>query len=64
MKTLPVRAVLFHEDGRTDGYTDLTKQIVSFAILSTRLKKRSLQEISAFPIGISKWRWLFILLTL
>jgi hypothetical protein len=38
MKTLSVRAVFFHEDGRTDGYTDLTKQIVSFAILPKRPK--------------------------
>ena len=38
MKTLSIRAVLFREDGRTDRYTDVTTQIVSFTILSTRLK--------------------------
>ena len=30
MKIRPVRAVLFHADRRTDGWTDMTKLIVAF----------------------------------
>jgi len=30
MKTRPVGAELFHADGRLDGQTDMTKQMVSF----------------------------------
>ena len=30
IKIRPLGAELFHEDGRTDGQTDMTKQIVAF----------------------------------
>ena len=38
MKIIPVGAMLFRADGRTDLQTDMTKPIVVFAILGTRLK--------------------------
>jgi len=38
MKIRPVGAELFHADGQTD----ITKLVVAFAILQTRLKTRSL----------------------
>jgi hypothetical protein len=38
MKICPVGAELFHADGWTDGQTDITKLIVTFAILQKRLK--------------------------
>jgi len=38
MEVRPVGVDLFHEDGRTDGQTDVTKLIVVFAILQTGLK--------------------------
>jgi len=43
IKIRPMRAEFFHADGRTDGQTDkrtdLTKLIVIFAVLRTRLKQ-------------------------
>ena len=48
MKTLPVRAVLFHVDGHTDGYTDMTKQIASFAVLPTPLKRAARTKQAPF----------------
>jgi hypothetical protein len=38
MEVRPVGVDLFHADGRTDGQTDMTKLIVVFEILQTRLK--------------------------
>jgi hypothetical protein len=38
MKIRPMEAELFDEDGRTDGQTDMTKLIVAFAVLRSRLK--------------------------
>jgi hypothetical protein len=38
MKIRPVEAELFHEDGRTDRQTDLTKLIVAFRNFVNSLK--------------------------
>jgi len=39
MKIRPVGAELFHEGGRMDRRTDMTKLIIVSAILRTRLKR-------------------------
>jgi hypothetical protein len=40
LKICPVGAELFHGDRRTNGQTDISKLIVTFAILRMRLKTR------------------------
>jgi len=39
MKICPVGAKLFHADRRTDSQPDVTKLIVAFTIMRTRLKR-------------------------
>jgi hypothetical protein len=39
MKIRPVGADLFHEDGRTDGQTDMTKRIADFRNSANAPKK-------------------------
>ena len=39
MKIRPVAAELFHVDGQTDGWTDMTKLIVAFRNFANTTKK-------------------------
>jgi len=48
MKIRPVGAEFFHADGRTDRLTDMTKLLVAFAILRTRLKIRTAHYHNVF----------------
>jgi hypothetical protein len=51
MKVRPVGAKLLHADrqtnGRTDGHTDMTKLIIAFAIMRTRLNTMLCLEVVA-----------------
>jgi len=46
MKIRPVRAQLFHTDGRTEGQTYMTKQIVAFRNFANAHKNKSFPETS------------------
>jgi hypothetical protein len=57
MKLLSVGAELFHEDGRTNRRTDMTKLIVAFRNFASAPKNATLHEVHRFvePCGIYQW---------
>jgi hypothetical protein len=56
MKILPLRAELFHADGQTERQADMTKLMVVFAILRTRIKILSHDTIRASVVAGTMWK--------
>jgi len=48
MKLLSVEAELFHEDGRTDRRTDMTKLIVTFRNFASAAKNAIVRNVHRF----------------
>jgi hypothetical protein len=48
MKLISVGAELFHEDGRTDRRTDMTKLIVAFRNFASAFKNGTVHKVHRF----------------